>query len=133
MVLGLFRRRDNKDKIEQGLHRTKETWFSRIARLLEGQSIEAEVWDELEELLVSADVGVETAEALIKAVRVQVDKGGIKDLTGVKGALKEEMVRLLTKPASLGLDSSKGASQPWVILVVGVNGTGKTTTIAKLA
>ena len=133
MVLGLFRRRDGKEMIESGLQRTKETWFSRITRLLEGQVIEEGVWDELDEVLVSSDVGVDTAGALIKSVRSQVDRGNIRDPAGVRAALKDEMVKLLVPPPSLEQDGFIGAGEPWVILVVGVNGTGKTTTIGKLA
>ena len=105
-------------------------WFGKVARLFDHDTVEEMTWEELEELLIAADVGVDTTAKLIKRVKGRVGKeklGGQQ----VRYALKEEMINMLglnrieaTKPA---------AGAPLVILIIGVNGSGKTTTIAKLA
>jgi fused signal recognition particle receptor len=97
--------------------------------LFDRVSIGKEVWDELEELLISADVGVSTTEKLINVVK---ERAAAEKLDGsrVRDLLKDEMVKILTVPASA---SATATMPPEVILVVGVNGSGKTTSIAKLA
>ena len=116
-------------KTESGVTRTKEAWFGKISRLFEQNSVGAEVWDELETLLISADVGVGTATKLVDKVKQQVKTNKLKEASQIKSALKEEMISLLsTIPVSMHLDLV-----PQIILVVGVNGSGKTTSIAKLA
>jgi len=124
-LLNLFR-----GKTEKALKRSKEMWFGKVARLFDHDTVEERTWEELEELLIAADVGVDTTAKLIKRVKGRVGKeklGGQQ----VRYALKEEMINMLrlnrieaTKPE---------AGDPLVILVIGVNGSGKTTTIAKLA
>ena len=117
-----------KKKTEQALKRTKETWFGKITSLFDRQTIEKGLWEELEELLIAADTGVDTTEKLISRVKEQVNKQKISDPHQVRTVLMEEMTLMLqvdggkpVLPASLR-----------VVLVVGVNGSGKTTSIAKL-
>ncbi len=124
-----------KGKTEQALKRSKETWFSKVIRLFERPTIEEGLWEELEELLIAGDVGVDTTAKLIQRVRRRVEKEKLSDVQQVRNVLKEEMSNMLKidriKPVTWELGTAPGS--PWVILVVGVNGSGKTTSIAKLA
>ena len=97
--------------------------------LFDRKTIDQEVWDELYELLISADVGVGTTEKLIGEVKQRAAEGKY-DGSQVSAALKEEMVRILSIPP---LEESNNISSPEVYLVIGVNGSGKTTSVAKLA
>jgi len=122
---------DLKKKTEQSLARSRESWFSKVARLFDRSRIEDETWDELEELLISADVGVETTEKLIKKVKSRVNAEKLSTGHEVRAALQDEMIAILnTSNGDQPMIQSKNIH---VILVVGVNGSGKTTTIAKLA
>ena len=125
-----------KKKTELGVKRSKETWFGKIANVFNRGSFGDEVWGELEELLISADVGVETTNKLVSKVKQRVKTDRLSDPSQVREALKDEMVSLL-KASPSGASSSCCSScreeTPQVILVVGVNGSGKTTSIAKLA
>jgi fused signal recognition particle receptor len=123
-LLHLFR-----GKTEPALKRSKEAWFGKIARLFERPTIEKGLWEELEELLIAADVGVDTTARLIQRVKGRVEKGKLNDIQQVRAALKEEMIMMLKVD---GMESDTPI-YPHVILVVGVNGSGKTTSIAKLA
>ncbi len=139
-------------KTESGVKRSKEAWFSKIAHLFDRGSIGEEVWDELEELLILADVGVETTGKLVGRVKERVKTDKLSETFQIREALKEEMISLLSVPSSrpfASLRVTPGHSErseescapqaklreeyPQVILVVGVNGSGKTTSIAKLA
>jgi fused signal recognition particle receptor len=127
-------------KTELGVKRSKETWFGKIANIFNRRSFGDEVWEELEELLVSADVGVETTSKLLGKVKQRVKTDRLAEVSQIREALKEEMISLLSIPSSRPLASchsdperSEGEESPQVILVVGVNGSGKTTSIAKLA
>lgn len=115
---------------EQGVKRSREGFFSRIAGLLDRSKIEESTWEDLEELLISADVGIETARKLLGRVKKRIRDEKITEGAGVRAVLKEEMVKLLEVPA---IPAKKAAGNMEVILLVGVNGTGKTTSIAKLA
>ena len=117
-------------KTEKALKRSKETWFSKVARLFDHDTLEEGTWEELEELLIAADVGVDTTAKLIQQVKGRV---GRERLGGqqVRQALKEEMINMLKLNGVEATKPETGA--PLVILVIGVNGSGKTTTIAKLA
>jgi len=114
---------------KKALQRTHDTWFGKAMSLFDRSSIDDEVWDELEELLISADVGVGTTEALIDKVK---KRAGQEKLDGsrVRSVLQEEMVSILNSVDPRQIDSS---ASPKVTLFVGVNGSGKTTSIAKLA
>lgn len=118
-------------RTEQGVKRSRESWFGRIAGLLSRSKIEDSAWDELEELLIAADVGVATTDRLLKTVKKRAKEEKLEDGESVRNALKEEIIRILTVDAPLTTGSESGAFK--VILLVGVNGSGKTTSIAKLA
>lgn len=116
--------------IEQSLTRTRRSFFGRIGKLLAQEELTDEVWEELEKLLIQADVGVTTTIDLVQAVRDQADSRGLNKASMVEEALRQNLVDTLA--ASTG-SPSYARDGLWVILVVGVNGAGKTTSIAKLA
>jgi len=121
--LGMFRR------LRERLSRTREALSGGIDRLFRGRKVvDAELLEELEELLITADLGVETSLFLIQALEDKLRRRELADVERLKAALQSEMVGLLTSPAQ-----PDRSARPWVVLVVGVNGVGKTTTIAKLA
>ncbi len=136
-LFGLFRK-EEKEILDRGLSRTRETVFSRLTRAVAGKSrIDDEVLDNLEEVLVSSDVGVETTLRIIDRVSKRVARDKYVNTSELNAILREEIAGLLeenksTHDVSSGFDAPLPAS-PYVILVVGVNGVGKTTTIAKLA
>ena len=116
---------------QQAVKRSRETWFGKIAKLFNQVRVESEVWDELEELLIAADVGVATTQKLIEKVKQRVKAEKLTEPVQVRSALEEGMVGLLTvESGSAAVSNSIGL---YAILVVGVNGSGKTTSIAKLA
>jgi len=123
------------ERFEKGVERSREGWFSRVVHLFERATVEEALWDELEELLISADVGVSTTTKLIARVRERAGRERLKDGPQIYSVLKEEIVTMLqmgtSGEASPPLDLASSGSR--VILVVGVNGTGKTLSIAKLA
>jgi len=136
--LPLFRRAAPRieEKTEAALARTRRSWFGRIAGILDRGAIDDELWLELEEVLLGADVGVRTTEKVLGRVRERVDKERVRDPHAVRALLKDELMAILTGVPFRGALWGEGeteAPRPGVILVVGVNGTGKTTTIAKLA
>jgi fused signal recognition particle receptor len=120
-------------KTELGVKRSKETWFSKIANVFNRGSFGDEVWGELEELLISADVGIETTNKLLSEVKQRVRTDRLADISQAKDALKNEMVSLLTVHGRADSSARQDPESLLVILVVGVNGSGKTTSIAKLA
>ncbi len=130
MPFGFFKRQGDKQKVEQGLKKSKESWIGRLTTAFDVPTITDDLWDELEEILISADVGIDTTENLIGRVKERVRRGGLQKADDAEDALMDEMIDILETPRKDGVEPS---SKPWVILVVGVNGTGKTTTIAKLA
>jgi fused signal recognition particle receptor len=115
--------------IEQSLTRTRRSFFGRIGELFSRDELGEEAWDELEELLIQADVGVSTTVELVQAVRSEAAAKGLRSPSQVQQALKEKLLAILG-PAPAVLLPRDGL---WVVLVVGVNGSGKTTSIAKLA
>ena len=119
-----------KSKIRESLTRTRNSVFSQITGLFGGSEIDDELWDDLEALLIQADVGVETSTDLIETVRGRVVQEGITKPLDAQAILKEEMRNLLDGYGPSEVDRTRILT---VILVVGVNGSGKTTTIAKLA
>ena len=119
-------------KTELGVRRTKEAWFSKIVRLFERRSFGDELWDELEELLILSDVGIKTTAKLVDKVRGRVKDAKLLEPAQVLVVLKDEMISLL-KVSSFPSYSVITEEVPHVVLVVGVNGSGKTTSVAKLA
>jgi fused signal recognition particle receptor len=125
----LFKKLFNKDLFKKALQPTKEGWFSKAMHLFDQASIDESIWTELEELLIAADVGMETTVKLIQHTKQRVKEDKLKDGNQVRDALKREMVNILSVP----VQEPVVTSLPKVTLVIGVNGSGKTTSIAKLA
>ncbi len=125
-----------KETLDQGLEKTKENIFSKLTRAVAGKSkVDDDVLDELEEVLVTSDVGVDTTLKIIERIEERVAKDkyvGTDELTNI---LREEIAALLTENNSDDIEefSVPEDKKPYVIMVVGVNGVGKTTTIGKLA
>jgi len=114
------------------VRRTREAVFSQVADLFDRRQLDEGLWEELEELLIRADVGVSTTAYIIEQTRVRVQQERIRDGEGAKNALKQVLVGILDAEGAYGaMDVPTG--QLTTILVVGVNGVGKTTSIAKLA
>lgn len=124
--------------VEEATERTRKGWFSKIGGLFKRGGIDDSLWEDLEETLVLADAGAQTTIRMIDDVRERVKEQKIKEPEGALGALKDEMVEVLDVDTGRGkIWHSNGQHEtlpkPAVILVVGVNGTGKTTSIGKLA
>ena len=133
-----FFSREKKEVLDQGLSKTKQSVFSKIARAIAGKSeIDDEVLDNLEEVLVTSDVGVETTLKIIDRVQKRAARDKFMNTNELNKLLKDEIAQLLMENNSNdGCDSFNiptTSGQPYVIMVVGVNGVGKTTTIGKLA
>ncbi|MCB0823910.1 MAG: signal recognition particle-docking protein FtsY [Bacteroidales bacterium] len=134
-IFGIFSK-EKKEKLDEGLSKTKESVFSKLSRAVAGKSkVDADVLDNLEEILVTSDVGVETTLKIIDRIEARVAKDKYLGTAELNSILKEEIAGLLlenetSERSGFELPSDK---KPYVILVVGVNGVGKTTTIGKLA
>jgi len=124
-----------KESLNQGLAKTKESFFGKLARAVAGKStVDEEVLDNLEEVLIGADVGVNTTVKIIDRIEERVKRDKYLGSSELNTALKEEIVNLFKGKQNTEFDfSGLLAHQPYVIMVVGVNGVGKTTTIGKLA
>lgn len=116
------------NKWKQGLERTSKSTFGRIATLFGATEIDDDTWDEMEAILVQSDLGVETTEDIVKAMRDRVENEGVVRTGDLQKVLRNELVRRLDPAPTINLDGQR----PAVILLVGVNGSGKTTTAAKL-
>lgn len=127
----------NKEDLNKGLEKTKTNLFTRLGKALMGKStVDADVLDELEEILVGADVGVDTTLRIIKRIEERVKREKYLGTAELDRILREEIIALLSENNTKDMDSFSipdGVDTPYVILVVGVNGVGKTTTIGKLA
>ena len=135
---GIFRRftRDDQRNLEQGLSQTKESVFSRISRAIIGKSkVDEELLDELEEILITSDVGVETTLNIIRRIEDRIARDKYIGTSELNSILREEIINLLLEHKLEEADDFVLPEQtrPYVIMVVGVNGVGKTTTIGKLA
>ncbi len=132
-----FFSREKKEVLDQGLSKTKESVFGKIARAIAGKSeIDDEVLDNLEEVLVTSDVGVETTLKIIDRVQKRAARDKFMNTKELNKLLKDEIAQLLMENNTKDGDSfdiPTTPGQPYVIMVVGVNGVGKTTTIGKLA
>ena len=138
--MGLFsfltKKKENKEDLDKGLEKTKESVFSRISKAIIGKStVDDEVLDNLEEILITSDVGVETTLKIIDRIQARVARDKYVGTSELNQTLKEEIMALLQENESgdgttFDIPADK---KPYVIMVVGVNGVGKTTTIGKLA
>ena len=128
--------REKKETLNQGLEKTKQSFFSKLSRALVGKSsVDDEVLDNLEEILVTSDVGVDTTLEIIQRIEQRVARDKYVTTTELNHVLRDEIVGLLTESGAkdeqeFAIPSGK---KPYVVMVVGVNGVGKTTTIGKLA
>ncbi len=141
--MGLFNffsrsKEQQKETLDKGLEKTKDSFFGKLARAVAGKSkVDDEVLDDLEEVLVSSDVGVDTTLSIIRRIEERVARDKYVGTGELNSILRDEVVALLTANNSgdtdgFSLDTTSGR-KPYVIMVVGVNGVGKTTTIGKLA
>jgi fused signal recognition particle receptor len=130
----LFGRQEDKsaddEKIEESLQKTRSGIFSQIGSLFQENEVSDELWEELEEALIVADVGMDTTVELVESTRDRVQLDGVKRSEDAYLILKQEMVKLLQADEPLQIEEPRILT---VVLVVGVNGSGKTTTIGKLA
>lgn len=128
--------REKKETLNQGLEKTKQSFFGKLSRALVGKSsVDDEVLDNLEEILVTSDVGVDTTLEIIQRIEQRVARDKYVTTTELNHVLRDEIVGLLTESGAkdeqeFAIPSGK---KPYVVMVVGVNGVGKTTTIGKLA
>lgn len=134
-LFGLFNKK-KKETLDKGLEKTKQSVFSKLARAVAGKSkVDDEVLDDLEEVLITSDVGVDTTLKVIKRIEERVACDKYVSTSELNGILRDEIAQLLTETGASDTDSWDLPTdhKPYVILVVGVNGVGKTTTIGKLA
>src|SRR3982750_2022390 len=133
----LFGKKQQQETLDQGLQKTREGFFSKITKAIAGKStVDTEVLDDLEDALVSADVGIETTVKIIEQIEARVAKDKYLNTSELNNILKEEIRNILvTAPQDTNYENFElpKANKPHIILVVGVNGVGKTTTIGKLA
>jgi len=130
----LKRRQDpqeREEKIESGLEKSRKGIFSQVAALFDREEITDSTWEELEELLIAADVGVETTLMLLDVLQDRVEAERIRRPSELRKALKEELQAILDSAPNQPVEVNDG--ELLVMLIVGVNGVGKTTTVAKLA
>ncbi|MDG1916675.1 MAG: signal recognition particle-docking protein FtsY [Flavobacteriales bacterium] len=134
-IFGFFSK-DKKDKLDKGLEKTKENVFGKLSRAVAGKSkVDEEALDDIEEALITSDIGVETTLKIIERLEERVAKDKYLDANEINAFLKDEISQLLeesnnTDEVNFVVPETDG---PYVIMVVGVNGVGKTTTIGKLA
>lgn len=134
-IFGLFNKK-KKETLDQGLEKTKQSVFSKLSRAVAGKSkVDDEVLDNLEEVLVTSDVGVDTTLKIIERIEQRVARDKYVSTTELNSILRDEIAALLAENNTEDHDNwdLPADHQPYVILVVGVNGVGKTTTIGKLA
>lgn len=134
-LFGLFSSK-NKETLDKGLEKTKESVFGKLARIVAGKStVDDDVLDDLEEILITSDVGVDTTVKIIRRIEERVAKDKYVSTSELDRTLREEIAKLLEENHAVdnGDWNLPADHKPYVILVVGVNGVGKTTTIGKLA
>lgn len=135
-LFGLFSK-EKKETLDKGLEKTKDSFFSKLSRAVVGKdSVDEDVLDELENVLVSSDVGVETTVKIIKQIEARVARDKYVGTDELDRILREEIAALMTNNNTVDVSddfSLPADKKPYVIMVVGVNGVGKTTTIGKLA
>ncbi len=133
-MFGLFSR-EKKESLDKGLEKTKDSFFSKLGKALAGKStVDDEVLDNLEEVLVTSDVGVETTLKIIERLQQRVARDKYLNTSELDRLLREEIAALMTESNTADSEDFEIPDvKPYVIMVVGVNGVGKTTTIGKLA
>jgi signal recognition particle-docking protein ftsY len=134
-IFGFFNK-SKKETLDRGLEKTKQSVFSKLTRAIAGKSkVDDEVLDDLEEILITSDVGVDTTLKIIERIETRVARDKYVSTSELNNILKEEITALLSENNTQDNDSWElpETGNPYVILVVGVNGVGKTTTIGKLA
>ena len=137
--MGFFNKlfgKKEKESLDEGLQKTKDSFFSKVSKAIAGKStVDEEVLDQLEEALVTADVGIETTVKIIDQIEQRVARDKYLNTSELNSILKQEIEAILVDaPSSNNYDfHSDLPNKPYIILVVGVNGVGKTTTIGKLA
>ncbi|HOS48053.1 MAG TPA: signal recognition particle-docking protein FtsY [Bacteroidia bacterium] len=136
-LFGFFSR-DKKESLDKGLEKTRESFFTKLTKTFIGKtSIDDDVLDNLEEVLVTSDVGVETTLKIVKRIQDRVARDKYTNTSELNRLLKEEIAGLLEENRSTGKNDFSSLNDlpvtPYIIMVVGVNGVGKTTTIGKLA
>ncbi|MDR2955164.1 MAG: signal recognition particle-docking protein FtsY [Prevotella sp.] len=136
--MGLFDffSKQKKETLDKGLEKTKESMFSKLSRVVAGKSkVDDDVLDDLEEVLITSDVGVNTTLKVIERIEKRVAKDKYVNTDELNNILREEIANLLTENNTIDAEdfSLPEDKKPYVIMVVGVNGVGKTTTIGKLA
>lgn len=134
-MFGLFRKTpaqqaEDEAKIQASLAKTRQGFLGRIGSIFQANEVTDDTWDELEELLIQADLGINTASQLVAHLRERVQRERLKRVEDVRAALKDELLKLLAAPPAMAIEASRLLT---VVLIVGVNGSGKTTSIAKLA
>lgn len=136
-LFNIFSKKENKEDLNKGLEKTKAGVFSKLARAIAGKSkVDDEVLDNLEEVLITSDVGVDTTLRIIERIEKRVAADKYMNTSELNDILREEITNLLEENKDAGADGfsyEKQNGMPYVIMVVGVNGAGKTTTIGKLA
>ena len=139
--MGLFKffsrnKEQDREQLDRGLEKTKESFFGKLTRAVAGRSkVDDDVLDELEEVLVTSDVGVDTTLNIIRRIEARVERDKYVSTAELNGILRDEIASLLTENNTTdteGFHIPEG-TKPYVVMVVGVNGVGKTTTIGKLA
>lgn len=137
MALFNFFSKEKKETLNKGLEKTKESFFNKLARSVVGKSkVDDEVLDNLEEILITSDVGVDTTLKIIEKIEERVSRDKFMGVEELNTILKEEIISLLEEnntSSEVNFEIPKHQGHPHVIMVVGVNGVGKTTTIGKLA
>ncbi len=131
-----FFSKEKEQELEQGLEKTKSNLFQRISKAIAGKStVDVEVLDELESALISSDVGLPTTVKIIDRIEARVARDKYLNVSELNSILRDEIASLLTENNTTDLEDFETPSgiKPYVLLVVGVNGVGKTTTIGKLA
>ncbi|HEY0978690.1 MAG TPA: signal recognition particle-docking protein FtsY [Flavobacteriales bacterium] len=131
---GLFGGKEKKQQLDEGLDRSRTSFFGKLARAIAGKtSVDDDVLDALEETLVTSDVGVETTLKIIERLQERVKKDGYMGTSELRGILRNEVISLMKDDGSANAPFKVSGPKPHVVMVVGVNGVGKTTTIGKLA
>ena len=140
-MLNFFKKKENKEKLDKGLEKTKQGFFSRLSRVIAGKGkVDDEVLDDLEDVLIASDVGVKTTVRIIERIEKRVAKDKYTSTSELDFILKDEIEQLILENHQEALNyfdlpavTHEGKKVPYVVMVVGVNGVGKTTTIGKLA